>query len=697
MERITRFTLKHKGLVTALFVVFAIIGLMASQKVHVNYNMIDYLPETAPSTVALQTMNDAFTKPVSNLRVMVPDVSIPEALEYKDQLGQVQGVQVINWLDDFADSKIPLEMQDEELVSGWYTDGNALFSLTIDQENQKETLAAIRDIVGEQGAISGNPIDAVYSQQSINAEVRSILLLILPAVLLILLFTSKSWIEPFIVMANLGVAVALNLGTNLFLGEISFVTRTTAIVLQLACSIDYSIFLIDHFKELRSEMDSPYEAMVKAVKESVTSILSSGMTTVIGFLALIAMQFKIGPDMGVVLAKGIVFSLITTLLFLPSLLLFSYKLIDKTSHRSFLPSFKALSKGAYRIKGVVAALVIVMLVPAYLAGQNIHFLYGMSKMSSPDSQVRVDRQRINDVFGESATFALLVPSADAGGSLAIESKMIQTLHEIPQVTNVVSFTETIGATIPSQFVPPDKLELFYSNGYSRIIVNVAIPPESAESFALVETLRGTAGDFYGDDYHLAGEIANVYDMKHTITHDSTFVNLLSIGGIALVLFITFQSFSLPLILLLTIQSSIFINIAVPYFMQEELNYIGYLIISSVQLGATVDYAILFAHTYMKNRSKLLKKQAIQQTIQDTAGSILTSGSILTVAGLVLGLVSTNSIISQLGILLARGAALSTVLVLTFLPALLSWGDTLIQKTTRKINFVNPEKKNKVKG
>lgn len=699
MERIVKSILKRRVVIVALFIIAAVLCLMLASGVQVNYNMVDYLPEQAASTVALDIMDESYDKAVPNLRIMIPDVGIPQALEYKSQLEAVPGVSDVNWLDDQIDVKIPLETQDAKKVADWYVDENALFSLVIEEDGQRETLDTIRGIIGESGAMSGNPVDTVASQKSTQEELGRMMMIILPAALAILLFTTTSWAEPFLLFLNLGVAIAINMGTNIFLGEISYVTNTTAMVLQLACSIDYSIFLLDRFAELRAEGLEPLDAMAKSVVSSASSILSSGLTTVIGFAALIVMQFRIGADMGVVLAKGIICSLVATLIFLPCITMYAYRIIDKTSHRSFMPSFKGLGKIAYRIKNPVTVLVALLLVPCYMAGQHIDFSYGMSKMSAPDSQVMIERNAINAIFGESSSFALLVPKAGTeAGSFGNEIAMTDEIKAMPEVSTVMSYVETVGSTIPSQFVPREALSMLNSDEFTRIVITARVPPESDYTFAFVEKLRSTAQAYYPDSYHLAGEVVNVYDMKETITGDSVKVNLISIGGIALVLLFTFQSLSLPFILLLTIESSIFINVAVPYFAGDNINYIGYLIISSVQLGATVDYAILFANRYKENRHALLPKPAGLETISDTAGSILTSGGILMMAGLVLGLISTNMLISQLGILLARGAVLSAILVLVFLPAMLIWLDKFVQKTTLGLDFLqrNPRQTKKVK-
>ena len=679
METAVGAMLKLRGWVVALFLGGAVVSLALSAMVQINYDMVDYLPDGAPSTIAMEVMDQAYDQSVPNLRVMVPRVTIPQALGYKQQLEEVPGVEAVTWLDDQVDIHIPLETLDPQTVADWYQEDCALFSLVAADEGQQETLARIREIIGEEGAISGNPMDTVNAQNTTSAEVSRMMGYIIPLLFGILLLTTTSWFEPVLFMVNVGVAIAINAGTNLLFGEISFITQTTGAILQLACSMDYAIFLLDRFDELRETGLEPLEAMAQAVVRSASSILSSGLTTAVGFAALIAMQFKVGPDMGFVLAKGIGFSLVTTLVFLPCLSMFCYRLVDKTRHRSFMPSFRGFARWLNRIKAPMTVLVFLCLIPCALAQNHISFLYGMSGMASPGSQVYQDREAINSLFGESSSFAILVPK----GSLATEQALNDDLKELPQVSSVLSYVENVGASVPESYLPRETLSQLNSDTYTRLVVTARIPPESPETFAFVDTLRELAQQHYPDACYLAGEAANVADMRSTITEDSVKVNLIAIGAIAVILLFTFHSASLPVLLLLAIESSVFINISVPYFTGQDLNYIGYLIISSVQLGATVDYAILFTNRYLENRAALSRREAVQKTTCDTAAGILTS------AGLVLGFVSTNSVISQLGILVARGAVLSTLLVMGFLPALLVACEGLIRRTSRKMVFFDP--------
>ncbi len=682
MERVVNRMLKLRGLVVALFLAMALFCAFITPLVRINYNIVDYLPSEAPSTVGLDLMDEIYDKAVPNTRVMIENVSIPEALEYKARLGAVDGVDDINWLDDQLDVTIPLEIQDQKTVADWYQDGCAVYSLVVNEEKQIAAVGAIREIIGEENAMSGTPVETVDAHLSASSDMVRMMSIILPLVFAILLFTTTSWFEPVLFMLNVGVAILLNMGTNLIFGEICFITNTTGAILQLACSMDYAIFLLERFEEFRREGLAPQEAMTQAVVRSAGSIASSGLTTVMGFAALIAMQFLIGPDMGYVLSKGIAISLVTTLVFMPCLTMFCYRLIDRTSHRSFMPSFRRLARATGRVKGVVTVGVAVLLVPCYLAQQNIHFVYGASEMTGPDSQIVLERNAINDRFGESNSFAVLVPL----GNTAKEQALNDEIKALPQVSSVLSYVETVGKSIPESYVPPDQLKLLSSRGYTRLVVSARVPTESGETFRFVETLRDIAQSHYPDQYYLVGVPATIYDMKDTITADSVKVNFISIGAIGLILLLNFQSLSLPVLLLLTIESSIFINIAVPYFTGAHLQYIGYLIISSVQLGATVDYAILFTNRYLELRREQPREEAATETIRSTAASILTSGGILASAGMVLRFCSSNLIIGQLGVLVARGAILSMVLVLVLLPTLLTKLEWLIRCTTRKLTL-----------
>jgi predicted RND superfamily exporter protein len=487
------------------------------------------------------------------------------------------------------------------------------------------------------------------------------------------------------------------MGTNIILpgfgggqrfGEISFVTNSAQMILQLAVSMDYSIFLLHRFSHHRKDGLNITDAMSKSVADAFSTITASGATTVIGFAALILMRFRLGADMGLVLAKGVALSMISVLVLLPVLTLIFYKVIDKTYHKSLLPGFGGFAKVIAKIRVPALILFLLLLAPVFLAQQSNEFFYGVPNVNPDGSEVVSDETEINDVFGKSNLIVLLVPR----GNFANEKLLSNELHSIPQVNEIISYVDTIGAEIPPEFIDADLLSNLLSENYSRMILTVNADAESENTFALVEKLQDTASKYYGDAWYLAGDSPNTYDLKLIVTSDMVKVNLIAIGAVFIVLLLTFRSLTLPIFLVLTIESAIWVNLSFPYFGGQSIFYICYLIISSIQLGATVDYAILFAGRYMTERKTSGKKQALYDTLTGTTLSILTSGSILALGGLVLGFVSTNGALSQLGTFVGRGAVLSVVMVLTVLPALLYFFDSAIEKTTRNANFVKEQLK-----
>lgn len=457
MNKIAQKMLHHKKGIVALFAVLAVLCALLSRRVKVDYNMMHYLPKDAPSTIALDVMEEEYSAKTANCRIMIEDAAIPEALALKKQLQQVPGVSEVMWLDDYANVYAPLETLDGDTVESWYKEGNVLFTCYVDEDDLYSHLMDIRAVVGEDAAMSGEAVNTGMATESTTRELKMVMAIALPLVFLILLLTTTSWFEPVLFMATIGVAIVLNMGTNLAFGTISFVTNAAGSVLQLAVSMDYSIFLLHSFSRFRASGMDVQDAMSHAVKDSFSSVTSSALTTVIGFAALILMRFRIGPDMGVVMAKAIVFSLLCVLVFLPCLAVLCYKLIDKTQHRSFIPTFR---------------------------------------------------------------------------------------------------------------------------GFSYFVMKVKV---------------------------------------------------------------------------------------------------AYLIINTVQLGATVDYAILFTNKYLENRRENSRWHAARITVRETVVSILTSGSILCIAGSMLGALSTNGVISQLGYLVGRGAVLSCCMVLFVLPTCLCLFDGLVQK------------------
>ncbi len=647
----------------------------------VNYNLGDYLPDEAKSTAAIEIMGKEFTQTVPNARVMVSGVDTAQAQEYKKKLAAIEGITEVFWLDDVMDIKQPLALADADTVNEYYRDDTALFSITIAKGAELKVMESVYELIGDDNAMTGEAANIGFAQKYSASETTKAFMILIPLILIVLILATSSWLEPLLFLVTIGIAIVLNMGTSIFMGEISFMTQAISPILQMAVSLDYAIFLLHSFGRFRKQTDDVNVAMQMAMKESFPSILASAATTFFGFIALAFMKFGIGADLGFNLVKGIVFSFLSVMIFLPALTLFLYKYIDKTHHRNFLPDFKNIGKGILRLKIPALIVLAIILIPVFLGQSQNTFIYGMG---DSDAQTRsgVDANKINGKFGQSTPIVLLVPK----GEPAKELLLARELEQIDHVTSVMSYATTVDAKIPSTFLDSDITSQFYSENYARLIVNTDTPTEGDVAFDTVALVQQKTQEYYGDKYYAGGESVSLYDMKQVVQTDTRTVNWIAVISIALVLLITFRSLTLPIILVLTIETAIWINLSVSYFSNTAICYIGYLVISTVQLGATVDYAILLTNNYRQNRIVMPKKQAMMTTLKDHVVSILTSGIILSTAGFCLFLTTSLGIVADLGILLGRGTILSMVMVIIFLPALLTVFDKMIEKTTLKAKF-----------
>ena len=687
MSKFYKLVVSNQKKILVVFLLAAIFCALCQRLILVNYDMTDYLPEGSPSMIALDKMEEEYDGGIPNARVMVHNVTIPEALAYIDRFLAVDGVTDVTWLDEAVDLTEPIEMQDADVVEEYYKDGNALYSITIADEKRIEAVDALRAIIGSENAMTGSAVSTAIATTSTVAEISKIATFAVLFVLLVLTLTTTSWLEPLVILFGLGVAVVINAGSNLIFREISFVTNAAGNILQLAVSLDYSIFLLHRFEECRKDAPNAKKAMVQALTASTMSISSSGLTTVIGFLALCLMRFRIGPDLGLALAKGIAISLITVFIFMPALILATYKWIDKTRHRSFMPDFHLLGRAVRKLQVPMTCLFLLLIVLSFLASNANDFYYGSSEIFGMETQLGRDTQAIEDVFGKRDTYVLMIPK----DSTATQRKLSDALHELPEVKSTLSYVDTVGAEIPDAYLDSDTLSKLNSEHYTRMVLTVEADYEGNVTFALVEQIRALAESSYPGAWYLAGEGVSTYDLMETIRADTNKVNFVAIGAVFVTLLLSLRSLTLPVILVLCIETAVWLNLSIPYFQGKPVFYIAYLIISSVQLGATVDYAILFTDRYLEFRKTQRKRKAAISTVSSVALSIFTSGSVMTVVGFLLGLISTHGILSQLGLLLGKGTLCSMAIVMFVLPGLLSLLDGLIQRTTHGAKFLSNHK------
>jgi len=683
LKRLAQTIVKRRKFILIVFGIITFLSLFLIPAVQVNYNMSEYLPEDMPTLRAMKVLDKEFGLNGS-AQIMVTGVSIPQAKEIKDKISLVEGVKSVTWLDDLADIRKPIEILDQEVVTGFYKEETALYQVLFVEGDYSlrvgKALDEIQSIAGENVAIRGSAVAAKAVRETTSKEIITIVAFVLPIFLLILLLSTSSWFESLLFIAVIGISVIINMGTNFIFGKISFMTQMSAAVLQFAIAMDYSIFLLHRFAEERATGAGVEDAMRRALYKSFSSISASSLTTIAGFVALMFMRYRIGLDMGLVLAKGILLSLICVLLVLPAMAIMSDKLIERTRHRSFLPTFKKFGHTVVKMRYIIVALLLLIIIPAYRGQSSNHFLYGESSIAlSEGSQLADDEVQINKTFGSYNPIVLLVPT----GNIAKEAAVANKLEVLDFITSVQTIVTIADSAIARDMLPQKVVDQFQTANYTRMIITLNTEVESEAAFQAIDQLTELIKSYYGDDFILVGASASVKDIKTVVEVDFTIVNLISILAVAVILLFTFRSFLLPGILILVIEASIWINMSIPYFMNSSLNFIGYMIVSAIQLGGTIDYAILLTDRYMDNRRSMEKKEAAAKAVSDAGRSILTSAGILCSAGFILGEVSSIAGISELGTLIGRGALLSSLMVFILLPQLLVIFDKAIQRTTLK--------------
>ena len=687
MERLFRGILRHRRVVIGVFVALTVICACLIPQVKIDANMSDYLPPTAKSSQDLDAMKRIYGNDIANARVYVTGISLPDAKALDKSLKGEKGVISVTWLGDEVDVDQPLETQDADTIADWYDGKGYLFQAVLKsgvKQSQIDRIRALAKAVpgAKTVAIDGSAADDAANMATINTDMGKIMTIAVIVVLVVVALNTTSYLHPIVMLLTIGVAIVLNMGTNVFRGTISSITQLVASVLQLAVSMDYSIVLLTNFGRAQQETDDQFEAMVSAMTKSFPVILSSAAVTFFGFLSLGAMQFLIGADMGIALAKGIVCSFFSITLLMPCILYNMRKLVAKTMHKPFFRSFHRMAKVCHA--GAVPALVIaaVLAVPALLASQSVSFTYGSAANMSPTSQVKIDGDVIDKAFGKSQTWAIMVPAEHWGD----ENALVDDLQKLPTTKSVLSYSTIASSAMPHQLADKSQIKQLFSGGYSRIVLTSRIPDESKQAFDLVRRVRGLCREHYGSKYRLVGNAVSYADIKAVTSVDSTTVKLASILAIGAVLLVMFRSVSIPVILIMAIEVSIWMNEAVPYLMGQTINFVAFLVIDAVQLGAAVDYAIIFTEEYLARRRRMPKADASIQSIEKTAQPIMTSSSILILACLGIYLSVSSPMIQQVGMLIARGALISVILIFFVLPLLFTLLDGFVRVTSYKIGF-----------
>ena len=668
---------KKRHYIEMLFILLICLSVINAPLVRVNYDLTEYLPSYTESKVAIDLMEREFGYP-GTARIMIRDVSIYEAYMYKQMLENIDGVDMVTWMTE--DVYMAQDFIDLDAQKDYYRDRCAVMDITFDKGDNdtltKEAITEIQEVLGERGCYAGPAVENKSLEETLDREIRIIMAVAVVLILLILCLTTDSWFEPVLFLAVMGIAIILNMGSNILMGTISFMSSSVSSVLQLATSMDYSVFLLHTYVRRNEEKPGNKEkAMTGALKESAVPILSSAMTTFVGFMALLAMRFGLGRDVGLVLGKSIVCSVITVLFLMPALLLRFGDLIEKTRHKSIMPRFSLVSRGVFKLRYIVMILMAVVVVPAYVAQNMNSFTFGNSALGrSEGTKVYDDTAEIEEKFGRSNLYLIIVPNETP----IKERELADELEELYYVKSVMGIANVLPVGIPESFVPESIRGQLRTENYARMLMYTRTDTESELAFATSDEIQEIVKRYYPENAYVVGNTPSTQDLKELMVPDYAVTNVLSLLAVAVVVGIAFKSMLLPILVLIPITIATYMNMTVPYLQGESFMFNGFIIVSCIQLGATVDYSILLTNNYMYNREHgLEKKSAAIDALQRSILSILTSGTILTVAGYGIYYISSVSAISSLGHLIGRGGLISMCMVILAVPALLTAFDGII--------------------
>lgn len=681
MQKFGLFIARHRVailIIGALLLFPAAIGFVKTQ---VNYDLLSYLPSDIDSVQAENVLDRDFNDASTGMLVIrgMPDKDVAAL---KEQIAKVGGVERVLWKDDIADISIPDSILPES-VSSVFNNGDSTLLLiqfkgSSSSLETQHSIGNIRKLLNKQCFLSGMSAVVKDTVDLSNRETPQYILLAVLIALVILLLTTQSWVVPPLFLLSIGTAILYNLGSNIMFGEISYVTKALAAVLQLGVTMDFAIFLFNRYEHELHKQPDKEQAMASAIANSFTAVFGSGLATTCGFLSLGIMRLGIGRDIGFVMAKGVFLSVITTFTVLPSLLLVFSGPIHRFQHGSVLPSFHALSRFVVKHSGVFLIIGLILLIPAWFGQANAKVYYNLEQSLPSNMKSIVSLNILKKDFDMDTTHMVLVHDTVPAYRLG---QMETELSSVSGVNKVLGVDNTLGPGVPSSMLPQSIRDLTQKDGYKVVLVNSGYPSASNEMKAQLASMNGIIKK-YDPKGMITGEGALTNDLIGICNTDFRNVSIVSIAVVLAVVLLMFASVSLPVVLVCAIELAIFINMGIPYYTGATIPFIASIVIGCIQLAATVDYAILLSSSYREHiRNGESKRDAMQIALQHSTKSILTSA--LTFFGATFGvyLVSTISLIKSLTLLISRGALISTVVIVFILPGLLMLFEPVLEHTS----------------
>ena len=681
VKAFTKWMVRHRAAVIIICLLLMIPSVLGMAHTKTKYDLLYYLPQDLETMKGQEILLEDFGKGAFSMLV-TEGLSMREQVELEDAIKQVPHVDSVIGYASLTRGALPLEILPES-ARQLFRKGDSMLSAVFfdDSSSSEETMnaiQAIRRIAGEKCFVGGMSAIVTDIKEMVEEQEAIYVGIAVALCAVVLMLTMDSFLLPLIFLACVGVSVMWNLGTNYFLGEISFITKAVAAVLQLAVTLDYSIFLWHSYREQKTLTADKDEAMANAIHQTFISILSSSLTTVAGFVALCFMSFTLGRDLGIVMSKGVIMGVLGTVTLLPCVIRLLDGAIVKTSHKPLLPDVGRISRFVVKHYGALCAALVLIAVPAFYGYSDVPVYYDMSRAVPQDIPSVTATQKLTEDFDMANMHLVLVDAAMPQKDVV---RMAEEMRQVDGVRNVISLDSLLGAGIPESILPPDALRLVKSDRCQLMMVSSSYVTSSDEVNAQIDTLNGILKR-YDPSGMLIGEAPCTKDLIACTDHDFTVVSLISIIAIFVIIMIVQRSVSLPVLLVAVIELAIAANLCIPHYLNQEMSFVGPILISTIQLGATVDYAILMTTRYKQNRlSGQDKKQAVEGAVAASAQSILVSGLSFFAATYGVGLYSNVEIISSMCRLMARGALLSVAVVLLLLPAVLLLLDRLITHTT----------------
>lgn len=684
MKKISKWISEHSRLIVILSIVLLIPAIIGYINTKINYDILVYLPEDIETAEGQNILTEKFGIGAFSFVITDKNTSL-DLLNMEDKIRKIDHVNKVLSIADLTDKTIPMDMLPTEVIDKVYKDGKTAIIVTFDTStSESETLEAIenlRQVVEDEASVSGMTAMVLDTMNLSNKEMAAYIIFAVVLCAIVLVIATDSYLIPVFLLGNIGFAIIYNMGSNIVLGEISYITQAITAVLQLGVTMDFSIFLYHKYEESKHKYKNSQEAMANAITETFKSVLGSSLTTIAGFLALCGMNLTLGKDIGLVMAKGVLCGLLCVLTLFPALLLVFEKVLDKTKHKPLLPKFRFVQKFATKHTFLIIAIFGILAIPAIIGNNNVEVYYKLDNSLPETLPCRVANKELKERFNIVSPEMILIDSDLSNTKIKALTDELKELDGIDTVL-APSSIETLG--IPVEMVPDEIKDMFLSDDYQLILVNSTYEVASDELNSQIDKVNDITKK-YDPDAIIAGEGSLTKDLVEIADHDFLVVNYLSIIIIFILMLIVLKSFSLPVILVLVIEFAIFANMAVATFTGTKLPFIASIVVGTIQLGATIDYAILMSTTYLEERKTTKDKmKAIKNTLEKTVPSVVLSAFCFFAATFGVAAYSKIDMIGSICDLLSRGAIISMVTVALLLPTLLIVFDKLIMKTTKNM-------------